>query len=295
MNYIRSHWRGEQSLLWSLGVNLILVRIVIIYSDKFTLPPFVGDRQNAILLSVLFGLTCHGLIYPWQVVGLIRASERPIASIYSNVWIWCSYIAITATVVFTLLSLLNAYQSLLVDKFIFEDPLALEKARRGQYSLVLSADGTRIQVSGIIAIGMTEDLTTLLDRNSQVTNIDLQGEGGHVYEGRAAAYLFKNRGLSTNVYAICKSACATAFIGGKKRTIGTEAKLGFHQYALELRFPIPLYDLKGEQEKDLTFYRQQKISETFLSRIFESPHDKIWFPDPSELLAAGVVHHIVDQ
>ncbi len=295
MFYIRSHWRGNQSLLWSLGVNLILVRIVIIYSDKFTLPPYVPDRDDAILLSALFALTCHGMIYPWQVVGLIRASERPTASIYSSVWIWCSYIAITVTVVFTLLSLFNAYQSLSVDKFNVEDPLALEKARRGQYSLVLSADGTRIQVSGIMALGMTEDLTTMLDQNPKVTGIDLRGEGGYVYEGRAAAHLIRNRGLTTYVSAICKSACATAFIGGRERTIGLQGKLGFHQYALELRFPLPLFDLKGEQEKDLAFYRRQKISESFLSRIFKTPHEKIWFPDSRELLAAGVVHYIANH
>jgi hypothetical protein len=77
--------------------------------------------------------------------------------------------------------------------------------------------------------------------------------------------------------------------------MGHGAKLGFHQYGLELRFPIPLYDLKGEQEEEIEFYRQQGIAEHFLNSVFNSSHKEIWYPTQRELLGAGIVHKIIDE
>ena len=64
---------------------------------------------------------------------------------------------------------------------------------------------------------------------------------------------------------------------------------------LELRFPIPLYDLKEEEGKDISFYREQNIDEEFIQKAFRTPHKDIWFPRPDQLLNAGVVHVIMDQ
>jgi len=295
MNYIRTHWRGEQPLLWSLGVNLVLVRILILHTDQYTLPPHIDERSDAIVATVVFGVICHGLVYLWQVTGLLRACERCSGEINSGVWVWTSYMAIIVSLVFTLLGIFGSYQSLSMEKFHADDPLALEHARANQYELSLVSTGTRVHIKGTLALGITDKLKVLLDQNPDVTEVVLDSDGGQVYEGRGVAQLIKRRNLNTFVYDICKSACSTAFIGGKRRSIGNDAKLGFHKYSLELWYPIPLFDLKQEQEKDVSFYRQQNISENFLTKVFTAAHQDIWFPDYKELLEAGVIHHIVDK
>jgi len=295
MNYIRTHWRGEQPLVWSLWVNLVLVRILILHTDQYTLPPYIGERPDAIVATLIFGVICHGLVYLWQVVGLVRACERRSGGINSDIWVWTSYMAIIVSLVFTLLGIFGAYQSLSAERFHADDRLSLEQARATQYELGLDATGMLIHIKGIMALGMTAKLRSLLDQNPAVSGIVLESDGGQVYEGRGIAQLIKRRDLNTFVYGICKSACATAFIGGTRRSIGNDAKLGFHKYSLELWYPIPLFDLKEEQEKDVSFYRQQSISENFLTKIFTSEHEDIWFPDHKELLEAGVVHNIVDE
>ena len=90
----------------------------------------------------------------------------------------------------------------------------------------------------------------------------------------------------------CKSACTTAFIDGAKRHLGPNAQLGFHQYKLELQSPFPQYDLKGEQEKEIKFYRQQGISEDFLAQVFLAPSSGIWFPSIEDLVRSGVVDEV---
>ena len=282
-------------MLWSLGVNLILIRILILHTDQYTLPPHIGERSDAVVATLIFGVICHGVVYLWQTVGLLRACERRSGGINSGIWVWTSYMAIIVSLVFTLLGIFGSYQSLSAESFRANDPFALEHARANQYELSLDSTGTRVSIKGVLALGMTDKLRNLLDQNPDVSGVVLNSDGGQVYEGRGVAQLIKRRTLNTYVFDICKSACATAFIGGTRRSIGTDAKLGFHKYSLELWYPIPLFDLKEEQEKEVSFYRQQNISENFLTKVFTSAHQDIWFPDHKELLEAGVIHHIVDK
>jgi len=295
MNYIRTHWRGEQLVAWSLGVNLVLIRVFVLYCDQYTLPPYVLERADAIVASVIFGVVCHGVVYPWQVIGLVRACERRSGGIHSGVWAWSSYLAIIVSLVFTLLGIFGTYQALRADKFTVDDPLALEHARASQYVLSLEPTGKLVHIKGTMALGMTEKLKTMLDHNPDISGVVLSSEGGQVYEGRGVARLIRQRNLATYVFDMCSSACATAFIGGTERTLGARAKLGFHQYGLELWYPIPLFNLKEEQQKEISFYRQQNIAESFLSKVFRSKHEDIWFPDHNKLLDAGVVHHIITE
>ncbi len=291
MRYIQNHWRGNHSLPRALLLNFVLIKGLVLYSDRYVLPPYIAGRDDAITATIIFSIICHGLIYVWQIIGLLRSAERQI----SGPWVWGAYMTLIASFVFTLLAGFGSYQSLTPDKFRVIDPLALEHARANQYSLRVNPGGTQIYLDGIFALGLTDKLTNLLDQNPAVLEIILNSEGGQVYEGRGVAALIKKRNLSTSVFAICKSACATAFIGGARRTLGRSGKLGFHQYRLELWYPIPLFDLKGEQDKEISFYRDQNIDEKFLNQAFKTRHQDIWFPDHNTLLAAGVVHDIVDD
>jgi len=147
--------------------------------------------------------------------------------------------------------------------------------------------------------GVTNDVAKILSNHSDVKGIILDSSGGIVYEGRGLFMLIKKHGLDTYSFKNCSSACTIAFIGGARRFLGENAKLGFHQYRLDSDKINPIVDIeneqKNEQKKDLFLYESQMINDTFLNNIFEKPQHEIWFPIQNELLAAGVVDRIVNE
>jgi len=295
MKYIRAHWRGDHSLLWSFIVNFALVRLLILAAAPYTLPPHLSDRTVSIVATILFTIFFHGPVFLWQVVGLLRACHFQARRLYADMWRWVGNLMVLISFVFGLISIFSGYQTLAIYSLAINDRADPANDRRRQYTLTVQADGTRVQVGGIFALGITDNLRELLDRNPRITGVVLRGDGGQVYEGRGLAQLINRRGLATYVFGTCKSACATAFIGGKHRTIGPHGRLGFHRYRLELHFPMPLVDIEQEQKTDLSFFRQQGISDDFLQHVFRASPEKIWFPDYRELLEAGVVHNMVDR
>lgn len=80
-----------------------------------------------------------------------------------------------------------SFHALAPERLIPVDLTELEDARASQYALTLSPDNTRIDVTGIFALGMAQRLAALLDENPGVTGIVLHSDGRHVYEGRGAA------------------------------------------------------------------------------------------------------------
>ena len=292
MRYIRDHWQGKHALIYALLINLIGLRAVILFADQYTLPPFITDRADAVVATIIFIILGHGIVFVWQVVGVLRATGQQTSSL-SGIWTVIAYGAIALSLAFTALSIATSFRALAPERFIVVSPTALEDARARQYRLSLSPDGKRIHIAGIFTLGMTQKLTALVDQNPTVTGVELRSEGGHIYEGRGVAYLIRDRKLDTYVFDTCKSACTTAFIGGAKRHIGPNAQLGFHQYKLELQSPFPQYDLKGEQEKEIKFYRQQGIAKDFLAQVFLAPSSGIWFPSTEDLVRSGVVDEVV--
>ena len=71
--------------------------------------------------------------------------------------------------------------------------------------------------------------------------------------------------------------------------LGRGARLGFHQYRMDSTAYIPNVDIAEEQSRDRSFFERQAIDPEFLTRIFNSPHNAIWYPERSELEAAGVI------
>ena len=293
MTYIRDHWQGKHSLLYALMINLILLRALILFADRYTLPPYIPDRLPALIATLAFILLFHGVVFVWQVVGVLRATRHQV-SIIANIWTVVSYGVIGLCLAFTVLSIAASFRALAPEKFIPVNLTELEDARASQYALTLGPDNTRIHITGIFALGMTQRLAALLDQNPGVTGIVLHSDGGHVYEGRGVGFLIRDRGLDTYVYEACSSACTTAFIGGVKRYLGPNGRLGFHQYKVDLNYPVPLYDIKGQQEKEITFYRSQGIAESFLKQVFLAPHTGIWFPEVEELMESRVINGVVE-
>jgi hypothetical protein len=292
MKYIRDHWRGGQSLAWSFWVNLVLLRAAIFWLERFTGPPFVEDPRLSAAASVAFLAAFHVIVYAWQIVGVLRAGDRFLARSGSSIWVPAAHVGIIASLMLTSVSIFASIQTLFVDRGDENKAEAWERERAGRYALTLIDGGHLVHLTGDFELGITKNLASLLREHPRVEGVLLRSDGGYISEGRGVARLIQRHGLDTYVGAVCKSACATAFIGGATRVLREGGKLGFHQYALEAGSPGAPIDLRAEQEKDRAFFEEQGVAGEFLGRIFDTPHREIWFPDPQELLDASVVHRI---
>lgn len=296
MAYIRNHWRGNHPLYWSFWINLVGLRTIILYGERFTHPPFNDASPMAIALTVTYFIVFHLIVFPWQVVGVIRTCDRYLSELGSYMIVWLVQFGMVLSFLVTLVFVLGAFQSL----FANPDALIINQKRPAppildEYVLSVSNDGQRIYMVGDFRIGITKEMTALLMANPEVKAVVLNSDGGRVTEGRGVARLIGKNRLDTYVFDTCKSACTTAFIGGATRYLGPAGKIGFHQFALDSRLKTPYIDPEEEQKIDLAFYAGQNIHQAFLDKVFQAAHGEIWFPSSDALLAAGVVHKVLPE
>ena len=257
-------------------------------AQQFLFPPYIEDEFAVTSAVVIYLVVAKLIIYPWQVVGVLRASSRRIRTDSGRAWANVAQIAVVASLAATLVTALETYQSLQIYKQdLIQRAIPPEEP---EYSLDLIEGGTLIHLRGPFQIGITSKVEELIDRNPGVSGIILDSEGGQIYEGRGLARVITEHGLRTFSLDHCLSSCTTAFIAGTKRTLGTKARLGFHQYITYSI--IPSVNIANEQAKDMAIFVQQGVSPQFLEKIFNQPPEGMWWPEIDELLDAGVVQQI---
>ena len=119
-----------------------------------------------------------------------------------------------------------------------------------------------------------------------------------------------NHNIDTIAAGECFSARTLVFLGGKSRTLGTDAKLGFHRqwvngkehkenYTLykddmewkdEFEYLMFIYNkLNSDLVAQLSFMSDQGVSFDFIIRTIETEVLDMWFPSQVELLASGYI------
>lgn len=188
--------------------------------------------------------------------------------------------------------LLLVVQAGIAVRVLWPEPKATVEAapRPEPYRLALADDGASVRLEGLIEFGITRDLEALLAGAGTVRLVSLESAGGRVAEARGLIRVIERFGLMTLARGDCASACALAFMGGSTRFLDEGARLGFHSYGLGGRMNRLFLDPLDEQAKDMAVFRRHFVAEPFLARIDATPHSEMWFPEPSELLAAGVVN-----
>lgn len=118
---------------------------------------------------------------------------------------------------------------------------ALEFAKHPADNATVSA----IEVKGKIETGDAVALQAYIAKlpNKTVTIVYLNSPGGSLEEGMALGRLFHRARIRTAVVGndvVCRSACSTAFLGGRDaetaepwRVKGSTARLGFHSFEIE--------------------------------------------------------------
>ncbi len=241
------------------------------------------------MIPALAMLAADVVFFLWQIRRFQRASDDHVRGLGGLAPVWGGYLAIL------FLGLLTAslWWGLLLSRpgdapgELFTDRMDREHA--AQYDLVPSPDGTILRLNGTITFGLTRRAGELVETMPRLRTVVLTSHGGHIYEARGFAGVIRARSLATRAEGECSSACTLVFIAGAQRSLAPDARLGFHQYALEFDDGVLNVDPRKEQEKDIRFFRQQGVSETFLTRIFERPSSELWYPTLEDLRAGGVL------
>jgi ATP-dependent protease ClpP protease subunit len=234
------------------------------------------------------------VLFPWQVVGLLRSCEKHFLRHGHPIRIRSIQGLIIVVIMMNAVGVVDTmHWYLLLQKRALDEANISETKN---YSLSLQKDASLIYLTGSFDFGITNDMEAMLIKNSGTRGIVLNSTGGFVSEGRGIFRLIDQYKLDTFVYDECSSACALAFIAGNKRYMAANARLGFHQYNLEIQTAFQPVDIVQAQKDDLELLRKKHISSHFLEQVFKQPSHLIWFPTVKELLDYGVVDaHIGEQ
>jgi len=281
---IRMHWRGETRLARAFWVNFLLLWTALFFLERFLFPPFLQGEARVTAAALAYFVFARLLVYPWQVVGVIRACERRIGARVDRTWAVAAQGVVVVSIAATLVAAFSSYQNVLA----YRSSLRAAAAVAPEYSLEFIAGGELLHLRGPLEAGITRRVERLLEAHPQVRGIVLDSGGGQIYEGRGLARLIRERAMATYSLRECASSCATAFIAGRRRALGAGAKLGFHQY--KNYAVLPAVDIEEEQATDIALFRAQGVSAEFLQKIFSQPPERMWWPPERELREAGVVH-----
>ena len=158
------------------------------------------------------------------------------------------------------------------------DGMTLKKPQATRFSISFSSKLNLLYLKGPLEIGVMAALEKLLSEHSAVTGIVLDSEGGNIYQARGLAKVIQKHLLDTYANDYCYSACTIAYVAGKTRFLGPEAKLGFHRYRVGSMLAESLLDIEKEQKKDMAFYEQQISDREFTKNIFNRQPPDIWIP-----------------
>ncbi len=284
MGVFISFWRGERALGPSFWFFFVAPCIIVYAALAFTL-----TRDYVPLPVFVFLLGASLAIFAMLSIGVIRAGEAHVAARGSLSPVWGSYVAIIIVLFIFGTQWLGLYQRTIwkPEEELFTTKM--DRLHASTYDLSLSEDGGVLTLDGTIALGSTKIIRNLLSESKNVKALALNSNGGNIYEARGIARLVFDGKLDTRIDGECSSACTIIFISGANRTMGRSARLGFHQYRLDSTAYIPNVDIAEEQSRDRSFFERQAIDPEFLKRIFNSPHDAIWYPERTELETAGVI------
>ena len=273
-------------LALSFWVNFLLLFFVLNASERFTFPPYFNGVQAVTVAVIVFFVLVRVVIYSWQIVGLIRCCGHHIHSDINRSWITAAQGVAVLSVAATLVLTLETYLSVTYYKQSLK-PLAYTLHEPG-YSLELVSQNTLIHLQGPFEIGITRNVTELIENNPGVDGIILDSSGGQIYEGRGLAKVIHEKSLDTYTTIECLSACTTAFVAGAIRTLGKDARLGFHQY--KTYSVIPSINILNEQSRDMEIFKRQGVSQEFMQKIFDTSPEQMWFPKMEDLVRGNVIH-----
>lgn len=151
--------------------------------------------------------------------------------------------------------------------------------------------GSELVFDSYIDRGAAQVLREAAARHPGITRIRLGGEGGELHEAEWIRDLIAEKGWDTHAAGECWSGCVIAFLGGRHRTIGPGARMGFHSASI---WP------PGSEERERAVNERiaaqmiaRGVDADFARKAWRKQPVGLWFAPHEELIRAGLVHEVV--
>lgn len=278
-------WRGEAPFWLSVLVFSLLLPWAAVIGGTMWLSVYTLDATaygSLTAAAIVFALI--GCVAVWQLVGTWRATSKTKAPGRSLFTRWLGRTVALASfllVAFAFVSLPGNLASYYAE--------ATDADWIGQKGHSLAVDGDQIVVSGYMSWGLHDEFAAALKDNPGVTTVVLNSPGGHYAVGLRMGRLIRAHSLDTLTTEMCGSACTFAFLGGNKRMLQEGAKLGFH--AMAGNTPLILERMQGHASEML---KSADVPDAFVTRVFATPSEDVWYPTVRELRDANVITDVVD-
>jgi hypothetical protein len=276
--YLRRHWRGDLPLAAAVIVSAALVwglvQLVELASRRF---PLTDDPHVASALWLLeVALMITGVL--WWGVGVQRAAIRSVD--HGGSMLVAALSGLVGVGAFAWVALFWMQSA----RHVFPDVWATLNGTSVPAAVELEAPA-RLLVRGDLEFGTTRAVKAALDARQGIQVVRLESRGGRVAEGLALGRLLRDRGLTTLVSGECSSACVTAFAGGERRVIATNARLGLHSAGGRGTNAASVGEANRRSDE---FIASRGVDWRVLERGAAVAHDAIWFPAHSVLLASNL-------
>lgn len=286
-SYFGRHWRGELSLPVSYWINVAVVGGMINLlalaiggsSDLWatnavaTVTGIVGAWSTVLVVGV------------WQLVGTWRSAERHESRGGTRFWAGVARVMVALIALQTGRMLIVSGVPQLQDAY----DIATGDLKMGVPVLRPLNGGKELEIFGGITFGLIDKLTKAVEKLPALRTIHLTSAGGRVTEAENLRSFIRDRGYDTYVSTECSSACITVFLGGKRRFVGPEAKLGFHAHSVAGQDESEARAIKRKAVADAV---EWGVNSAFAAKAFGVKPEDMWYPDVSEVLAAGVATDI---
>ena len=289
INYLKKHWRGELDLGLSYWVNnLFFSLITVILTLLLTI--FASNTVHLSLVLFIFivwYLFIFFIFTPWVLVGLWRSASKHIEKYHVYFWANVVRVLVVLGVIRTVMAFIDSAYPQMLGYY----RLLVGKSEVPHYLLSLEKNNTVLNITGGINLGLTSDFKEYVKKYPTIQTIKLESVGGLTSEARGVAKIVHEHHFDTLVTGSCLSSCTYIFASGKKRTLSTHGRLGFHRPAF-----------KGVSEevtdrltvKDKALLREMGIEKEFIERIFKTPNSDILEVSVKELKRVGMVTNVVD-
>jgi ATP-dependent protease ClpP protease subunit len=246
-----------------------------------------GHSSVTPLVVYVFVLLLHGMLLVWQIVGVIRACDNHFAEHWSLATFWGAQLSSVVLFLVSAVYSLEAVQMTLAPADTESEFARIRQEHAEQYDISLSGNRCELRIEGSLESGITKAVRRALSDNEQIMTVMLNSDGGNIGEGRGLAKLFSKHRLNTRVGEQCVSACTLAIIGGTHRAALQSAKIGSHQYRVDVDYDIIATDVGKEQERDTALFLESGVSESFMAKMFSHEASGMWWPDLAELFDVG--------
>lgn len=282
-SYVSRHWRGDLSLPVSYWLNSFLGAFAVVLVWLIAGSLFSPTENTVLSATAMSGAWLFATIVTvWQLVGIWRAAGKHKAR--GGYGFWAT--AARFVVVFGFLGLLGSLFRQTIPQVAEYWRIAAGDAETGGHELHILRAGRELEYSGGITFGATDEVQRLLDADPAIRVIHLNSPGGRMAEARKLRSLIRERELTTYTSARCASACTIAFLGGVKRFIAPDAKLGFHRGS----FPgLTGEELNQENEVERRFLIDAGVASWFADRVYSTPSSSMWWPTTIELYQGHVI------